>query len=236
MQPDPSDISLRAIILGVAAFVIVTLALLYAIETIGVEAIRDFINQAGPLAPLLYIAIKVSTYVFAPLSSGPLQLSSGVLFGLWAGTLYTVVGEVLGGTISFLIARHLGRPIVRRFVGAEGMTRVDRFVSQLGGWRTLIYVRLFLFAIYDFISYAAGFTRTITVFQYIVVSTVFGTIPTFLFVAAGASLADNRDLLIVIYVAVGLLSVVPVLILQWRRRRAASPVDKSSPSRSEPGG
>lgn len=229
MQSEPPDISLRAIILGVAAFVVVTLALLFAIETIGVETIRDFINQAGPLAPLVYIAIKVSTYVFAPLSSGPLQLSSGVLFGLWAGTLYTVVGEVLGGTISFLIARHLGRPIVRRFVGAEGMTRVDKFVNQLGGWRTLIYVRLFLFAIYDFISYAAGFTRSITVFQYIVVSTVFGTIPTFLFVAAGASLADNRDLLIVIYVAVGLLSLVPVIIHHRQRRQGATssmPEDK----------
>jgi uncharacterized membrane protein YdjX (TVP38/TMEM64 family) len=220
MQPEAPKISIRAIVLGIIAYVVVTLGLIYAIETIGVDAIREFIQRAGPLAPLVYIAIKASTYVFAPLSSGPLQLSSGVLFGLWAGTLYTLIGEVLGGTISFLIARHLGRPIVRRFVGDEGMRRVDGFVSQLGAWRTLIYVRLFLFAIYDFISYAAGFARNVTLLQYVVVSSLIGAIPTFLFVAAGASLADNRDMVIVIYFGIILLSTIPVGIHQWRQRSA----------------
>ena len=224
MQTEPPKVSVRAIILGIVAYVVVTLALIYLIETLGVERIRSFIESAGPLAPLVYIAIKISTYVFAPLSSGPLQLSSGVLFGLWGGTFYTLVGEVLGGTISFLIARYLGRPIVERFVGQEGMGRVDSFVGQLGGWRALIYARLFLFAIYDFISYAAGLSCKIKLHQYVIVSSTLGFIPTFLFVAAGASLADNRELVIIIYFAIVLLSIVPVLIHRWRQRR-----HKSSP-------
>ncbi len=221
MDDPEAKLSLRAILIGAAAYILVTLLLIYLIDKIGVDAIRNFIQQAGPLAPLVYIAIKVSTYIFAPLSSGPIQLSSGVLFGLWAGTFYTIVGEVLGGTVNFLIARHLGRPMVRRFVGAEGMNRVDGFVDQLGNWRTLIYARLVLFAIYDFISYAAGFARGLTVIQYILVSSIFGFIPTFLFVAAGASLAGNRSMVILIYAVVVVLSALPVGIHWWRQRRAA---------------
>ncbi len=219
MQADTTpQFSPRTLIFGIGSFVIVTIVMLVFIEWIGVESIQAFIEQAGPLAPLAYIALKATTYVFAPLSSGPVQLSSGILFGLWAGTLYTLIGEVLGGTISFLIARYLGRPVVKRFVGDDGMARVDNFVSQLGGGRALIYARLFFFAIYDFISYAAGFTRNITLRQYVVVSTVIGAIPTFLFVAAGASLAGDRTLLLFIYFCIGVLSALPFLIN--RRRKA----------------
>jgi uncharacterized membrane protein YdjX (TVP38/TMEM64 family) len=213
-----SEFSPRAIIAGIISFVAVTLLIVVFIEWVGVEPLRAFIAEAGPLAPLAYIGVKALTYVFAPLSSGPIQLTSGILFGLAQGTLYTIIGEVLGGTISFLIARKLGRPVVRRFVGVEGMNRVDHFVDQLGGWRALIYARLFLFAIYDFISYAAGFTQTVTLCQYLIVSFFIGLIPTFLFVAAGASLTGDRRVVIAIYAGVGVLSILPFVLKRLRQR------------------
>mgnify|MGYP003513917987 CR=1 FL=1 len=48
------------------------------------------------LGPLAFIAIKIVTYVFAPLTSGPIQFSAGILFGLLPGTLYVLIGEVIG--------------------------------------------------------------------------------------------------------------------------------------------
>lgn len=221
MQADSERFSLRAALLGITAFVAATLALLAAVETIGVERIQNAVMQTGPLAPLAYTALKAATYVFAPLSSGPIQLSSGVLFGLWPGTFYSLVGEVIGGTISFTIARRLGRPVVQRFVGAEGMARVDRFYAQLGGWPALLYARLFLFSVYDFISYAAGFGQTITTAQYVIISATAGFVPTFLFVAVGAGLAEDRSLLVPIYLAIGALSFVPLAAAWYRRRRKA---------------
>jgi uncharacterized membrane protein YdjX (TVP38/TMEM64 family) len=224
MQNQPADFSLRTIIFGGVVFVGLTLAMLALIEWIGVERIQQAIEDTGPLAPLAYILFKMSTYIFAPLSSGPIQLSAGILFGFVPGLIYTMIGEVLGGSISFLIARKLGRPFVRRLVGEEGMGRVDRFVGQLGGWKALIYARLFLAAIYDFISYAAGFTRTITLLQYVLVSTFVGLIPTGLFVAAGTSLAGDRVLLLVFYGMLGVLSLIP-LGFSWLRHRRAQKSD-----------
>ncbi|MBZ0300344.1 MAG: VTT domain-containing protein [Anaerolineae bacterium] len=223
MQNESPDFSPRTIVFGALAFVLVTLGMLGLIEWIGVERIQKFIQDAGPLAPLAYIALKMATYIFAPLSSGPIQLSSGILFGFVPGVVYTMIGEVLGGSISFLIARHLGRPIVHRLVGTEGMGRVDQFVSQLGGWKALAYARLFLAAIYDFISYAAGFARGVTLVQYVLVSTLVGLIPTSLFVAAGTSLATNRNMVLVIYALLGGISLVP-LAINWLRKRQANRV------------
>lgn len=220
MTPLPSNqVSPRTLIIGAVSFVALTTFMLVVIEWLGVEHIQEAITATGPLAPAIYVAIKALTYVFAPLSAGPIQLSSGVLFGLWPGTFYSMLGELIGGAISFWIARKLGRAAVMRFVGEEGMTRVDEFVAQLGGWRALAYARLFLFSVFDFITYAAGMTKAITFREYMLVSAIVGFIPTFLFVAIGASLAEDRGVLLLFYGGIGVLAAIPFIIHWWQGRR-----------------
>jgi uncharacterized membrane protein YdjX (TVP38/TMEM64 family) len=209
--------SLRGLIPAAIGFVVITGALIIGINLIGLERIRAIIAEAGPFAPLIYIGIKVLTYVVAPLSSGPIQLFSGVLFGLGNGTLYTLIGEVIGGSINFLLARRFGRPVVERVVGAENLPRVDGFVSQIVDWKTLLYARLFLFSIYDFISYAVGFSR-LRYRTYLIISVFAGFVPTFIAALVGTSLTEERSGLLLVYGLVGIASVVP-LLFQKRIRR-----------------
>jgi len=210
-ESESTEFSRRELLLGALSFLLVVTVLTLGVELIGIQRLQASIQESGPLAPILYILLKAATYVFAPLSSGPIQLSSGLLFGLIPGVVYTLVGEVIGGSISFWIARKLGRPAVRRFVGKEGIGRVDRFYENyLGDWQALAYARLFLFAIYDFLSYAIGLTKT-RFWTYVWVSTVFGAIPTALFVGVGTLLAQDRSLLFAAYAGVGILSVLPFL-------------------------
>ncbi len=213
-------VSPRRLLLMALPVLLVTGLMIFFLEQVGIESLRERIEAAGPLAPLLYILVKAATYVFAPLSSGPIQLFSGALFGVIPGTLYTVIGEVAGGSISFLIARHLGRPVVRRLVGDAGIQRVDGFVEQLGSWRALIYARLLLFGLYDFISYAAGFAGPVTLRHYVLVSAIFGVVPSFLFVWAGDhfSMMDSR-LLLTLWALVAALSLLPWLIQRALRAR-----------------
>lgn len=224
---ETSPVSPKALVVGAIVLLALTGLLILLIDRVGIEQLRAWILSAGPLAPLLYILLKAAAYVFAPLSSGPVQLAAGLLFGVLPGTLYTIVGEVLGGTISFLIARHLGRPAVRRFAGEAGLARIDEFVGQLGGWRALVYARLFLFAIYDFISYAAGFARSITLRQYLLVSIICGTPPSFIFVYAGGLLEDQRQQILPLYVAIGGLSLLPWLIHRALRAKRKAEEENS---------
>ncbi|MCC6803668.1 MAG: TVP38/TMEM64 family protein [Anaerolineae bacterium] len=209
--------SLRALIPGAIAFVVVTGALLIAVNQLGVDGIRQAIESAGPFAPLVYIFVKAVTYTVAPISSGPIQLFAGVLFGLIPGTLYTLLGELIGGSINFWLARRFGRAVVTRLVGADGMALVDKFVNQIVDWKTLIYARLFLFSIYDFISYAVGFSK-LRYRTYLIISAVVGVIPTFVAALLGTALTDERSTLVAIYGIVAILSIVP-LVFQKRIRR-----------------
>ena len=206
-------------------FVLVTGGLIIAIQAVGLERIREVIESAGPLAPLAYIGVKILTYVFAPLTSGPLQVGAGVLFGLVPGTVYTLIGEVIGGSLSFAIARRYGHPVVRRLVGDEGLARVDSFVGQIVDWKTLTYARLFLFSIYDFISYAVGFSR-LKYSTYLLISTAAGIIPTFAAVALGTMLTEERGGLMLLYAIVAVACVIPLVfqrrIRRWLKMGAAS--------------
>ncbi len=206
---------LKSLLPAAVGFVVVTGVLLVGIHVVGLERLRAMIESAGALAPLLYIAIKVVTFVVAPLSSGPIQLSAGVLFGLVPGTVYTLLGELIGGGINFWLARRYGHPVVRRLVGEQDMPRVESFVSGLVDWKTLLYARLFLFSFYDFISYAAGFSRLR--FRHYLIVSIFGGIPTtFIAVLLGTGLTSDSFLLI--YGVIAIVSLIP-LLLQKRLRR-----------------
>jgi uncharacterized membrane protein YdjX (TVP38/TMEM64 family) len=85
----------------------------------------------------------------------------------------------------------------------------------------LLFSRLFLSSVYDFISYAAGLT-SLAFPRYLVITAIGGVVPTLLFVAIGASVAENRRMLLLAYGGLALLCLVP-LVLHRRERGARKP-------------
>jgi len=203
-----SEFSTAAVVVSAGGF-LALLTLLYAlVDRIGIEDLQQMIADAGFWGPLLFVGIKALTFTFAPLSAGPIQFASGILFGVIPGALYSVLGEVIGGTINVLIARHLGRRIVARFVGASALKRVDSFYERhLDDWKSLLAARLLLFSVYDFISYAVGFGK-LRLSVYVIVSFVGGLLPTYIFVLIGSRAAQNQDVLLLIYAGAALVFVV----------------------------
>jgi uncharacterized membrane protein YdjX (TVP38/TMEM64 family) len=210
-------ISPRTVIVTAVVFVAVTLAITLGIEAIGADRLRAAVESAGPLAPLVYVGVRVVTFVVAPLSSGPLAFAAGVMFGLWPGLVLTLIAEVLGGSVNFWIARKLGRPFVQRMVGRNGMGRVEQFYRQAGNPWMLAYARLFFFSIYDFISYAAGLTP-IRFRDYVLVTAVLGVVPAGISVGIGASLTGNPANLVVMYITLAAISAATFLLYPRVRR------------------
>jgi uncharacterized membrane protein YdjX (TVP38/TMEM64 family) len=202
---------IRELILGGLGFIAFLTILVLGMNAIGKETLQKWIEDAGIFAPLMYIAIKALTYIFAPLTSGPIQAAAGTLFGsVELGVLYTLIGEVLGGSISFWVARRFGRPVVMRFVGKEGMKQVDEFYeNRMGGWISLAVARLLLFSVWDFLSYAAGLSKSIKFSHYLAVSIILGFFPTYLFVWIGSQAMENQTNLFWVYGLVAVLVLLP---------------------------
>jgi len=208
LRPRPT----REILLGGLGFIIFLTLLVLGMNAIGKENLQQMIEDAGIFAPLLYIFIKAITYIFAPLTSGPIQAAAGTLFGsIELGVLYTLIGEVIGGSISFWIARRFGRPVVLRFVGNEGMKQVDDFYqNRMGGWVSLAVARLVLFSVWDFLSYAAGLAKPVKFSTYLWVSIILGSLPTWFFVWLGNQAMENQTNLFLVYGLVAALVLLPL--------------------------
>jgi uncharacterized membrane protein YdjX (TVP38/TMEM64 family) len=206
---------LPKLIFGAMGLIVFVAAVTMLMNAVGIPQLQQWIENAGPLAPLAYIALKATTYVFAPLTSGPIQVFSGTLFGnVWLGTLYTIIGEVIGGSISFWIARRFGRPVVARFVGKDGMQQVDAFYERrLGGWMPLAIARTILFSFWDFLSYAAGLAP-VKFRTYVIVSTVCGFFPTLLFVWVGENFVNDTGSLLLSYGLLVVLTIIPILLMR----------------------
>jgi len=202
---ESTEISTRSLLLGGLGFLALLTVLYGLVQSIGIKTLQESIADAGVWGPLFFIGLKIFTYIFAPLSAGPIQFTSGILFGVVEGTAYSILGELIGGSINFLIARVYGRRIVVRFIGHTAMKRVDGFYEQyLDDWQSLLAARVLLFSVYDFISYAVGLSQ-IRFSVYIMVSFIGGLLPTFMFVLIGSEAAQNQDILLMFYIGAALL-------------------------------
>ena len=82
-------------------------------------AVRVWIEQMGPLAPLAFFGLNVVQIVVAPIPGYPVQVLGGILFGLIPGSVVTVGGLVVGGTMAAWLGRRFGRPWLEKRLGAE---------------------------------------------------------------------------------------------------------------------
>lgn len=213
--------SVRSVLAAAAVIAGVTVVTMLIVAAFGgTERWRDAVEQAGPWAPVVYVLLKATTFVAAPLSGTSLKLASGALFGVWEGFWYTLIGGVLGGSLNFWIARKLGRPAVRRLAGPAALQRIDRQTARLGGWRALLAARIFLAPFYDFVSYAAGFSG-LPYRHYLAVSVLGGIPASLFFVVLGDAAAQGGWLAYAILagcLAAGLV-VSAIYLLRGRRGR-----------------
>src|SRR3972149_12031809 len=107
-------------------FLLITLisaGLIYIQNRIGLEKIRGIIIQAGFWGPLVYILLHLLTHIVAPLQGTPIMFIGFAVFGKWT-IIYTYIVALISSATNFWIARKLGRDIVIKLVGKEGMVKI----------------------------------------------------------------------------------------------------------------
>lgn len=119
---------------------------------------KHYIESFGAVGVLVYIAFQVLQVVVAAIPGEFIQIAGGYIYGTFLGTVYSILGIVLGSTIAFFIARGLGFRLLKNFISEEGL---HKFTALLNNPRAEI-VMFLLFLIpgvpKDFLVYAAGLT------------------------------------------------------------------------------
>lgn len=134
--------------------------------------IQKYVTSFGKLAPLVYIVM----FALVPLTLFPdsvLAIGGGLIFGLAKGYLYTLIGALLGASLSFYISRKLGRNFVKK-ITKEKLDTIEEMINSKGFFVILL-LRLIPLFPFDIISYGAGLTNI--KYRDFLFATIVGTIP-----------------------------------------------------------
>lgn len=188
----------------------VTLAIVYR-DRFDAAALEAWINDAGALAPVLFMLIyALATVLFLP--GSVITLAGGALFGPVLGTFYNLTGATLGAVLAFLISRYLASDWIAEKTGGKVKQLINGVEAE--GWRFVAFVRLVPLFPFNLLNYALGLTR-IRLLHYLISTYVFmlpGAIAyTYLGYAGREAIGGGEGLIQKILIALALLAVVAFL-------------------------
>ena len=192
-------------ILWILLAILVILALyLFVFSRISAEEIQSVIAASGDWAPIVYIGLfTLLPAFFFPVAV--LALAGGLLFGLWLGSVYTLIGAVFNCALMFLLARHVGRKRIETLIQQKLSHAWQTRLASAGGQKgflLLIILRLIPAVPYNLINYAFGLTKMS--FPVYMLASVIGIIPgTLVFINIGDKALDVTSPSF--WVAIGLL-------------------------------
>lgn len=174
------------------------------------EQIRAWVARLGAWAPIAIILLSMIQALLAPIPGQAIEAVSGYLYGPWWGTLFPMLGMVIGSSITFLLARRFGRPLVIRLVGKQSMAPLDGLVRR-GGALFFFLVWLLPFAPDDLACVAAGLTP-MPFRQFLILMTL-GRLPgVFVSVLVGANVAQIDPL----WWGILLAAIAAAALILWR--------------------
>lgn len=134
--------------------------------------IRDYVLSFGEFAPIIFIIL----FTIVPLTLFPdaiLAIAGGLIFGLYEGSIYIMIGALCGSTLSFYIARFYGSWIKDKLKN-EKFLDIDKNIKK-NGFMIIFILRLVPLVPFDIISYSAGFSSI--KYKDFIIATFIGIIP-----------------------------------------------------------
>lgn len=178
------------VLIAVAILALTAIIIIY----IPHDRIQYIVKSSGNLAPVVYIVLfAILPIFFFPVPV--LALAAGMAFGLWSGTLYTIIGAFINCSLMFFIARYLGKDSIDRMVQDKLSDNIKAKIygsdSNLGLF--ILILRLIPVVPYNIINYVSGLSN-ISYRKYIFYS-ILGVIPgTIVFLNVGDKASQLNSL------------------------------------------
>jgi len=157
------------------SIVLVSMFILYKLNIFkfsNPEEFKDYIQSFGIWAPIVYIVL----FTVVPLTLFPdsiLAISGGLAFGIVRGSIYTMIGAIMGATLAFFITRTIGNSAINNFMD-KNFKGAKNYTDKMG-IEVILLLRLIPLFPFDIVSYLAGLSNI--KFKKYIIGTIIGTIP-----------------------------------------------------------
>lgn len=143
--------------LRLAALVAVVVAIVWVAVSVrlpGLDALHERIEGFGWWSWLVF-ATAYAVVALTPIPVTIMALLGGLLFGVVAGSLLSVIGAVIGSIGAYWIARALGRTTVLRLLGRHA-EKLEQRLDESSGFAAVFTLRVMPGMPYWPVNYGAG--------------------------------------------------------------------------------
>lgn len=127
--------------------------LLFNVELPSADRLRDIIDSWGWAAWLVFIG-SYALVAMTPIPVTVMAVTAGLLFGVFDGTVLSVIGVLIGCWAGYWLARGLGRQVTIKMLGSRAVS-VERHLDQ-AGLEAIIVLRLLPGFPYWPVNYGSG--------------------------------------------------------------------------------
>ena len=144
------------------------------LETGFAEVIRDgekltaYLERAGSWMTVLFITLQFLQVVLLPIPSTVTVVAGSMLFGPFYGSLYSLLGILIGSVVAFLVGRYAGFRVVAWIVGEETL---QKWLAKIKGKDKLLLTAMFLLPVFpdDVLCFVAGISSMSLLYFVIVI-------------------------------------------------------------------
>lgn len=157
-------------------------------------ALTELASVHPVLGALAFIGAMFIATVAAPIAVLPTVPLVALVLGPFATAVYSIIGWSLGAIVAFLIARHIARPVLERYLSLEDIARYERYIPEDAQFWWVVLLRVAIPV--DILSYAIGLVSRMPLGKY-VAATIIGVTPfSFVFSYLGVAFVSGRFLLL----------------------------------------
>ncbi|MHA1529131.1 MAG: TVP38/TMEM64 family protein [Alphaproteobacteria bacterium] len=159
--PGSRSISWRIALAAAVLLGLVALGVLLAFTEMGgnldVRVLAARIRGLDEWGHAAVIGLMV-VHSFVPFPAEILALCAGAVYGTLWGAVLIWIGAMIGASLSFALARWLGRPFVNAMLGPKSRAKFDGWTMEQGAVALLV-ARFIPVIAFNLINYCAGLTR-----------------------------------------------------------------------------
>jgi len=187
VEPPSSSRSTLAIA-RLVVLVVMLVAVGIGLAVAGTDGVRDVLTDVGESNwgfAAFVVVYAVSVVVLLPGTLG--TLTAGAVFGFPLGAAAALMGATIGATLSFVIARAMGREGAQSLFGRR-LSNIDDFIGR-NDFTSILILRLMPVVPFNLMNYGSGLT-SVRLSRYVVASAI-GMAPATLLATGLGDQVDN---------------------------------------------
>ncbi|MEI8198549.1 MAG: VTT domain-containing protein [Eubacteriales bacterium] len=183
------------------------------------EKFRLWVYEKGFLGKLAFVGMMALQVVIAIIPGEPLEIGAGYAFGIWEGTLLSLLGQVIGSIVVFLFVKYIGIRAVEAFFPKEKIQSL-KFLKHHKQLNLLVFILFFIPGTpKDILTYFVGLTP-MNLMTFLVI-TFFARIPSVITSTIGGDAIglQNYQFAIVVFAITLLISLIGILVYRKITKR-----------------